>query len=213
MKNSELINIIFSKLLSSIQNPKTELNYTNNFTLLVAVVLSAQATDISVNKSTNELFKVIKEPKDIISLGENNLKEYIKNIGLYNSKAKNIVLLSKMLVLDYNNKVPSSLEELQKLPGVGRKTANVVLHVAFNIPTIAVDTHVFRVSNRIGLTKGKKPIDVELQLLKITPREYLKYAHHLLILHGRYICKAIKPLCYKCVINNYCKFKNKTTIS
>lgn len=213
MMNSELVNIIFSTLLANNPNPKTELNYENHFTLLIAVVLSAQATDISVNKATKELFKIIKEPKDIISLGEDNLKKYIKNIGLYNSKAKNILLLSKMLLSDYNNKIPCSLEELQKLPGVGRKTANVVLQVAFGMPTIAVDTHVFRVSNRIGVTNAKNPKEVELQLLEIVPVEYLQYAHHLLILHGRYICKAIKPLCYKCVINSYCKFTNKTNIT
>ncbi|KAL0263839.1 UNVERIFIED_CONTAM: hypothetical protein PYX00_011140 [Menopon gallinae] len=206
--NKSTIDKIFSILLKLTPNPKTELNYSNNFTLLVAVVLSAQATDISVNKATKELFTIIKTPQDIINLGEEKLKTYIKTIGLYNAKAKNIIELSKQLIQHHNNTVPNTLEQLVKLPGVGRKTANVILNVAFNKPTIAVDTHVFRVSNRIGLSNATTPLNTELQLLKNVPQKYIFLAHHLLILHGRYICKAKNPLCNKCPIKTYCKFYN-----
>lgn len=209
----KVINVIFATLLQNTPNPKTELNYSNPFTLLVAVVLSAQATDVSVNKATKELFQLVQTPEDIIALGEDKLKSYIKNIGLYNTKAKHIIGLSNILLKDYNSKIPKELDQLEKLPGVGRKTANVVLSVAFNKPTIAVDTHVFRVSNRVGLAKGKTPLEVEKQLLHITPNKFKQFAHHLLILHGRYICKAKKPLCYQCNIEQFCKFTNKTISS
>ena len=186
--------------------PQTELKYENIFTLLVSVVLSAQATDISVNKATKELFACYDTPELIFGLGEENLKKYIRTIGLYNTKAKNIIALCRVLIADYNSEVPNNFEELIKLPGVGRKTANVVLNCAHGLPTVAVDTHVFRVSKRLGLASGNNPDKVENELLKIIPTKWLKNAHHWLILHGRYICKARKPLCSVCPVRDYCKY-------
>ena len=204
-----IINQIFTIFSTLSKEPKTELEYVNNFTLTVAVILSAQATDISVNKATFELFKTHKKPEDFLELGENNLKKYIKTIGLYNTKAKNIIALSKILVDKYNSNIPENFEELVNLPGVGRKTANVILNCAFKQPTMAVDTHVARVSNRIGLTSEKIPRKIELDLLKQIPEKWLKNAHHWLILHGRYICKARKPECKKCPICHLCTYKDK----
>ena len=204
-----IINQIFTIFSTLSKEPKTELEYVNNFTLTVAVILSAQATDISVNKATLELFKNHKNPEDFLELGENNLKKYIKTIGLYNTKAKNIIALSKILVDKYNSNIPENFEELVNLPGVGRKTANVILNCAFKQPTMAVDTHVARVSNRIGLTSEKIPRKIEIDLLKQIPAKWLKNAHHWLILHGRYICKARKPECKKCPICHLCTYKDK----
>lgn len=200
---------IFKAFKKQNPEPKGELESVNTYTLLVAVVLSAQATDVGVNKATKALFKKAKTPKVMLKLGEEGLKEYIKTIGLYNSKAKNIIKLSEQLIEDHKGEVPSSVEELVKLGGVGRKTANVVLSAAFGHDTIAVDTHVSRVSNRIGLANGKKPDDIEQQLLKVIPKEFLKHAHHWLILHGRYVCKARKPNCAECIIKDLCEYENK----
>ena len=199
-------------LLNANPNPKGELNYINSYTLLVAVVLSAQATDVSVNKATKNLFKIAKTPEQMLDLGEANLKNHIKTIGLYNSKAKNIINLSLMLKTKHRSIVPQDLETLQQLPGVGRKTANVVLNMAFGHPTIAVDTHVFRIANRTGLAEGKTPLEVEKILKRITPNKFKHHAHHWLILHGRYVCKSRKPDCPNCVVREYCNFKAKTTI-
>ena len=193
----------------SIKNPKTSLKYRNQFTLLTSVVLSAQCTDLNVNNVTKNIYKNYYTPKHFAGLGIKKIKKMIKSIGLFNTKAKNLYDLSKILVEKYQSKVPNNFEDLINLPGVGRKTANVVLNAAFNKPTIAVDTHVFRVSNRTGLTKGKNPNQVEDQLLKILPIKYLKKAHHLILLHGRYICKSRNPLCVKCVINKICIYKGK----
>ena len=197
---------IFEIFKDNNPEPKGELIYSSSYTLLVAVVLSAQATDVSVNKATKNLFKLAKTPKEMISIGEEKVIENIKSIGLYKNKAKNVINLSKILLEKFNGEVPRSLEELQSLPGVGRKTANVVLNMAFDIPTVAVDTHVFRVSNRTKIAVGKNVNDVELALLKNIPKKYLDHAHHWLILHGRYICKARKPLCDKCPILDLCPF-------
>jgi endonuclease-3 len=198
------------KLLNlSIKNPETSLKYRNQFTLLTSVVLSAQCTDTNVNNVTKNIYKKYYTPKHFADLGITKIKKMIKSIGLFNVKAKNLYNLAKILVEKYQSKVPNNFEDLINLPGVGRKTANVVLNAAFNKPTIAVDTHVFRVSNRTGLTKGKNPIQVEEQLLKILPNKYLKKAHHLILLHGRYTCKARNPLCLKCVINKICIYKDK----
>lgn len=204
-KTSELI----KTLNNYIKNPKTSLNYRNQFTLLISVVLSAQCTDINVNNVTKNIYKKYYHPNHFINLGEKKIKNLIKSIGLFNSKAKNIYNLSKILLEKYNGKIPKKFDELMQLPGVGRKTANVVLNAAFNKPTIAVDTHVFRVSNRTGLTNGKNPEQVEKQLIIKLPRKYLKKAHHLILLHGRHVCKARNPFCKKCVINNICLYKNK----
>ena len=197
---------IFEIFKDNNPEPKGELIYSSSYTLLVAVVLSAQATDVSVNKATKNLFKLAKTPKEMISIGEEKVIENIKSIGLYKNKAKNVINLSKILLKKFNGEVPRSLEELQSLPGVGRKTANVVLNMAFDIPTVAVDTHVFRVSNRTKIAVGKNVNEVELALLKNIPKKYLYHAHHWLILHGRYICKARKPLCDKCPILDLCPF-------
>ena len=186
-------------------SPKSELDYTNAFTLLVAVVLSAQATDKSVNLATKELFKIADTPQKMLELGEENLTGYIKSIGLYRNKAKNVIGLSKMLLEDFNGIVPDSMENLVKLPGVGRKTANVVLNVIFNKPTMPVDTHLLRVSPKIGLTEGTTPEQVEQSLLKRIPAEYMQNAHHWILLHGRYICTAKNSKCDECVINDLCK--------
>jgi endonuclease-3 len=186
-------------------NQKTELKYRSNYELLISVILSAQATDISVNQATEGLFKSANNPKEMMKLGIRNLKTHIKSIGLYNNKAKHIIECSQLLLDKHNGQVPSTREDLESLPGVGRKTANVILNVAFGQPTIAVDTHVFRVSHRIGFSQGKTPIKVEIDLLKLIPKKYLGSIHHLLIYHGRYTCMARKPLCESCVINQYCK--------
>ena len=198
------------KLLNrSIKNPQTSLRYRNQFTLLTSVVLSAQCTDINVNNVTRNIYKKFFTPKHFVNLGIKKIKKMIKSIGLFNVKAKNLHNLSKILVKKYKSKVPDNFEDLINLPGVGRKTANVVLNTAFNKPTIAVDTHVFRVSNRTGLTNGKIPNQVEEQLLEILPNKYLKKAHHLILLHGRYICKSRNPLCKRCIVNKICLFENK----
>lgn len=203
------LNQIFTIFSVLSKEPKTELEYINNFTLAVAVILSAQATDISVNKATVELFRAHNKPEDFLELGEENLKKYIKTIGLYNAKAKNIIALSKILVDKYNSNIPDNFDDLINLPGIGRKTANVILNCAFGQPTIAVDTHVARAGNRIGLTSETIPEKIEKDLLKKIPPRWLKYAHHWLVLHGRYICKARKPECYKCPIMHLCEYKNK----
>jgi len=198
---------LFTKINSE---PTTELKYKNNFELLISVILSAQATDVSVNKATKHLFKLANNPKSILQLGLSRLKQEIRTIGLYNNKAKNIIKTCERLITEHNGRVPKDREALEQLPGVGRKTANVILNTAFSKPTIAVDTHVFRVANRTGLAKGETPIKVEHGLLSVIPKKYLINAHHHLILHGRYVCLARKPLCYKCHITNHCAFKEKT---
>ncbi len=210
--NKTTTELFYRKLKNENPNPKGELNYINSYTLLVAVVLSAQATDVSVNKATKNLFKLAKTPEQMLDLGEANLKNHIKTIGLYNSKAKNIINLSLMLKTKHRSIIPQDLETLQQLPGVGRKTANVVLNMAFGDPTIAVDTHVFRIANRTGLAEGKTPLEVEKILKRITPNKFKYHAHHWLILHGRYVCKSRKPDCPNCVVREYCNFKAKTTI-
>ena len=199
----------FELLSEQIKNPTTELKYRNSFELLIAVILSAQATDVSVNKVSPSLFKIAPSPEKMLALGEDGIISYIKSIGLFRSKAKNIVNCCTTLIEKFNGEVPNTREDLQQLAGVGRKTANVVLNTAFGEPTIAVDTHIFRVSNRTGLAVGKNVLEVEQKLLKITPKEYLKNAHHLLILHGRYTCKARKPLCQNCVVAKLCEFEAK----
>jgi endonuclease-3 len=209
----EQVEAFYAKLAKSNPNPRGELDYINPYTLLVAVVLSAQATDASVNKATEALFKVADTPEQMLKLGEARLKDYIKIIGLYNTKAKNVIALSRILVEQFNGEVPQDRETLQTLPGVGRKTANVVLNVAFGQPTIAVDTHIFRVSNRTGLAPGKDVQAVEQQLEKRTPDKYKRNAHHWLILHGRYVCKARKPECPRCVVNEICAYPAKTTVA
>ncbi len=200
----------FSRLKKHTPDPKTELHYVNPYTLLVAVVLSAQATDKGVNKATAPLFKTVKSPEQMVALGEENLADAIKTIGLYRGKAKNVIALSKLLLEQHAGQVPKDRAALEALPGVGRKTANVVLNVAFGEPTIAVDTHIFRVSNRTGLAPGKDVLEVELKLEKVVPEQYKLHAHHWLILHGRYTCVARKPLCPTCVVRDLCRFKEKT---
>lgn len=206
----EAVDSFFARLAERDPNPKGELTYSSPYTLLVAVVLSAQATDVSVNKATKPLFEVADTPEAILALGEEKLKGYIKTIGLYNGKAKNIIALSAILRDRYNSRVPEDRVSLEALPGVGRKTANVVLNIAFGQPTIAVDTHVFRVSNRTGLAPGKTPQAVEEALLKTVPDRWKQHAHHWLILHGRYICKARAPACAGCAVNDLCAFDEKT---
>jgi endonuclease-3 len=201
----------FARLKKAMPEPKTELEYDNVYQLLVSVVLSAQATDAGVNRATTPLFKIIKTPAQMMALGEKKLIGYIKTIGLFRMKAKNVIRLSQLLIERHGGEVPRTHEELQELPGVGRKTANVVMNVAFGEATIAVDTHIFRVGNRTGLAPGKNPLEVELRLLKRVPEEYRLHAHHWLILHGRYTCKARKPECPQCVVNDLCTFKGKTT--
>ncbi|GJL94874.1 MAG: endonuclease III [Hyphococcus sp.] len=200
---------LYERLSTKVPAPETELYYKDPFTLVVAVALSAQATDEGVNKATKKLFAVADTPEKMASLGEKKLGEYIKTIGLWRNKAKNVIALSNMLLDEFDGAVPQTREELEKLPGVGRKTANVVMNVAFGAPTIAVDTHIFRVSNRTGLAPGKNPLEVELGLEKITPPEFLLHAHHWLILHGRYICKARTPDCSTCTITDICLYKDK----
>ena len=201
---------IFTRLADSNPTPKTELNYRNHFQLLVAVILSAQATDVSVNKATAALFKTVKTPKQMLALGLSELKSHIKSIGLYNSKAKNVIAMSEQLIARHGGEVPTTRSELEALPGVGRKTANVVLNSAFGEPTIAVDTHIFRLGNRIGIARGKTPKEVELKLLKVVPDEFLQHAHHWLILHGRYVCTARKPNCAGCTVADYCSWQHKS---
>jgi endonuclease-3 len=200
----------FARLKKQNPEPKGELEYTNPYTLLVAVVLSAQATDTGVNKATGPLFKIVKTPEDMLKLGEAGLTQHIKTIGLYKNKAKFVMALSRLLIEHHGSQVPKSRDELIKLPGVGRKTANVVLNIAFGEPTIAVDTHIYRVSNRTGLAPGKTPEQVEEKLLKVVPNKYKHHAHTWLILHGRYICKARKPECGRCVVRDLCAYPDKT---
>lgn len=199
----------FRRLQAANPEPRSELNYTNTYTLLVAVVLSAQATDKGVNKATEKLFKTVDTPQKMLKLGEDGLKNHIKTIGLYNAKAKNVIALSQILVDSYRGEVPADRDELVKLPGVGRKTANVVMNIAFGAETMAVDTHIFRVGNRTGLAPGKTPDQVEAMLEKVVPGPYRRHAHHWLILHGRYICKARTPECWDCPVYDLCGFKEK----
>ena len=208
--NPEKRREIFRRFQAANPNPTTELKYTTPYELLVAVVLSAQATDKSVNLATAELFKKANTPQKMVKLGVAGLENYIKRIGLYRTKAKNVVALSKILLDEHGGDVPADREALERLPGVGRKTANVVLNTAFGQETVAVDTHILRVSNRTGIAPGKDPLEVEQKLLKFTPREYLKNAHHWLILHGRYVCLARKPGCPACLIRDLCEFRPKT---
>jgi len=201
---------IFRRFHAADPEPKSELHYVNPYTLLVAVVLSAQATDEGVNKATKRLFALADTPVRMVALGEDTVREAIKTIGLFRGKARNVILLSQQLLDKHGGEVPDDREALEALPGVGRKTANVVLNVAFGHPTIAVDTHLFRVGNRTGLAPGKTPLDVELKLLKVVPGAYARHAHHWLILHGRYVCKARKPECWRCIISDICRFTPKT---
>jgi endonuclease-3 len=205
----ERVGEIFSRLAAANPEPKGELEYVDPFTLLVAVVLSAQATDAGVNKATRELFKIAGTPEKMRALGEAGLQERIKTIGLYRNKAKNVIALSQRLIAEHGGKVPQEREALEALPGVGRKTANVVLNIAFGEPTLAVDTHVFRVAHRLDLAAGKTPLEVEMGLLKVIPAKYLRHAHHWLILHGRYICQARKPRCDACVVCDLCMSADK----
>jgi endonuclease III len=207
--NREKRTAIYSTLRACMPAPTTELDYANPFELLIAVILSAQATDISVNKATKKLYPVASTPEAILALGVGGLKPYIRTIGLFNSKAENIIKTCRILIEEHDGEVPRTRAELEALPGVGRKTANVVLNTAFGEPTIAVDTHIFRVSNRTGLAKGKTPLEVERRLVRLTPDEFKKDAHHWLILHGRYVCKARKPLCGACPIVEWCEYTKK----
>ena len=209
MKKAD-IEEFFTRLEGADSEPRTELDYINPYTLLVAVVMSAQATDVGVNRATGPLFKVATTPAQMVALGEETLRGYIKTIGLFNAKAKNVIALSQLLIDRHGGEVPRDREALEALPGVGRKTANVVLNVAFGEPTIAVDTHIFRVGNRTGLAPGKTPLHVETKLNKAVPDRFKLHAHHWLILHGRYICKARKPECPKCIIEDLCAYKAKT---
>lgn len=202
---------IFTRLRNENPNPETELEYTSPYELLVAVTLSAQATDVSVNKATRKLFPVANTPAQILALGEEGLKEYIKTIGLFNSKAKNVVKMAELLLERHGGEVPQTRNELVALPGVGRKTANVVLNTAFRQPAMAVDTHIFRVSNRTKIAPGKNVDEVEARLMRLVPKEFLMDAHHWLILHGRYTCVARKPKCGSCIIEDLCEFKQKTS--
>lgn len=202
---------MFTRFKAANPEPKGELEYVNSYTLLVAVVLSAQATDTGVNKATRALFKMADSPQKMLALGEDRVREAIKTIGLFRNKAKNVIALSQALIENHGGAVPADREALEALPGVGRKTANVVLNIAFGLPTLAVDTHIFRVANRTGLAQGKTPLAVELELDRVVPKEYLLHAHHWLILHGRYICKARKPECPRCPIADLCLFEPKTT--
>lgn len=206
MLSLEIRREIFKRLKESIPDPTTELEYVNPYTLLVAVVLSAQATDKGVNKATRELFKIVKTPEQMLDLGLEGLKHYVKTIGLYNSKAQNIIKLSALLKEKHASVVPQTRDELEALPGVGRKTANVILNTLYGMDVIAVDTHVFRLANRLKLAQAKTPLDCEKQLMTSIPQEYFKDAHHLLILHGRYVCKAQKPLCDTCVLKDLCAY-------
>ena len=206
---SQQVENVFEKLLQVFPEPKSELNFNSDFELLVAVLLSAHTTDKSVNQATQHLFKVANTPQKMLELGEEKLKTYIKNIGLYNAKAINLLKTCEILVNEYDSQIPNKREDLEKLPGVGRKTASVVLNVAFNQPTVAVDTHVFRVAQRLQWAYGKTPKAIEEQLLQIIPEKYLYITNHLLVLHGRYVCKARFPLCEKCVLRQDCPAYNK----
>ncbi len=208
--NREQAEELYARLAEVRPDPKTELDYHSPFTLVVAVALSAQATDVGVNKATKKLFAAADTPDAMLALGEEGVREHIKTIGLFRNKAKNVIALSKMIIEEFGGEVPQTRDELVRLPGVGRKTANVVLNEAFGQPTIAVDTHIFRVGNRTKLAPGKNPDEVEERLERITPEAYLKGAHHWLILHGRYVCKARTPECWRCEIADICKFKDKT---
>ncbi|MFL6722694.1 MAG: endonuclease III [Sphingomicrobium sp.] len=209
MKKSDVFEF-FRRLAESNPAPETELEYVNPYTLLVAVALSAQATDVGVNKATRKLFAEVKTPEQMLELGEEGLKQQIKTIGLYNMKARNVMAAARILVEEFRGEVPQDREKLEKLPGVGRKTANVVLNVAFGQPTIAVDTHIFRVGNRTGLAPGKTPLAVELKLERSVPEPFVTHAHHWLILHGRYICKARTPECWRCPVADLCAYQPKT---
>jgi len=200
----------FSRLAEANPAPRTELEYGNDYQLLVAVVLSAQATDVGVNKATRALFRDVRTPQQMVDLGEEGLKQHIKTIGLFNAKAKNVIALSEILVRDFGGEVPQDRDVLTSLPGVGRKTANVVVNTAFGQEAFAVDTHIFRVGNRTGLAPGKTPLAVELKLEKRVPGPFRRDAHHWLILHGRYVCKARKPECWRCIVSDLCRFKPKT---
>lgn len=204
------VETFFSRLRGANPEPKGELDYINPYTLLVAVVLSAQSTDVGVNKATARLFQVAKTPPEMLDLGLDGLKDYIKTIGLFNNKAKAIIGLSEKLVQEFDGRVPEDRESLESLPGVGRKTANVVLNIAFGQETCAVDTHIFRLSNRTGLAPGKTPLEVERGLVKAIPALYRRHAHHWLILHGRYVCKARKPECAACLVRDLCAYQDKT---
>lgn len=207
--NAEKRHEIFSRLRAENPNPETELNYSNPFELLIAVILSAQATDVGVNKATAKLYPVANTPEAIAALGVDGLKEYIKTIGLFNSKAENVIKTCQLLVEKHNSQVPDTREELEALPGVGRKTANVVLNTAFRQVAMAVDTHIFRFANRTKVAPGKNVLEVEKKLLRFVPKEFLLDAHHWMILHGRYICTARKPRCSACIIEDLCEFKDK----
>jgi endonuclease III len=201
---------IFSRLSKANPSPRGELDHVNPYTLLVAVVLSAQATDKGVNRATEKLFRKVTTPEQMLALGEEGLIEHIKTIGLFRAKARNVIKLSRDLIEKHAGEVPQDRDALEELAGVGRKTANVVMNIAFGVPTIAVDTHVFRVSQRLGLAKGKTPLAIEEQLLKVVPQKFLQHAHHWLILHGRYTCVARKPKCLDCIVRDLCPFKPKT---
>jgi endonuclease III len=209
MKKADVFEF-YRRLAENDPAPETELNYVNPYTLLVAVALSAQATDVGVNKATGPLFARVTTPQQMLDLGEDGLKQHIKTIGLFNTKAKNVIAAAQILVDKYDGEVPQNREALEELPGVGRKTANVVMNTAFGAETIAVDTHIFRVGNRTGLAPGKNVLQVELKLEKVTPKPFLQGAHHWLILHGRYVCKARKPECWRCLVSDLCAFKPKT---
>jgi endonuclease-3 len=211
MKKADIATF-FDRLAAALPEPKGELEYVNSYTLLVAVVLSAQATDVGVNKATRALFKAVQTPQQMLALGEAGLKQHIRTIGLFNAKAKNVIALSRLLIEHHGGAVPCDRDALEKLPGVGRKTANVVMNIAFGAPTIAVDTHIFRVSNRTGLAPGKTPLAVEQKLERVVPPGRKLHAHHWLILHGRYVCKARRPDCFACVVSDLCAFKGKTTL-
>ena len=207
--NERKIDLLFSKFQGHNPHPKIELRYTNDFTLLVAIVLSARTTDVSVNKITSRLFKIVDTPKKMLDLGENGLKGYINTIGLYNAKSKNIIALSEIIINQYNGAVPLDFNALVELPGVGRKSANVFLNTWLKLPSVAVDTHVFRVSNRIGLVNENNVLKTEYALLNVIPKKWLLYAHHWLVLHGRYICKSRKPLCNQCIVKDLCEYESK----
>ena len=209
MKKADVFEF-FRRLAEDNPSPETELEFVNDYTLLVAVVLSAQATDVGVNRATRRLFEQVTTPEQMVALGEAALKEHIKTIGLFNTKAKNVIALSQMLIDQHGGKVPADRDALEKLPGVGRKTANVVMNSAFGAETFAVDTHIFRVGNRTGLAPGKTPLAVELQLERVVPGPFRLGAHHWLILHGRYVCKARRPECWRCVVRDLCAYKPKT---
>lgn len=212
MLSTKKINELFQRFSDQQPEPKTELEYTNHYTLLVAVILSAQATDVGVNKATRALFAKVDTPEKMVALGEEGLKHYIKTIGLFNAKAKNVIAMSEKLIAEFNSTVPQNMEALQSLPGVGRKTANVIMNCAFGMPTIAVDTHVFRLANRLEIATSKTPEETEPQLLKNIPKQWQMHAHHWLILHGRYVCKARKPECWRCIVQDLCPYPAKVSI-